>query len=379
MGFRKAASTLMWAACRLLPVQRNKVVFSSYGGKGFGGNPKAVALALLDTGAPLDLVWLTRDTNIALPEGIRPCPFGTPQAVHTLSTAAVWVDDSRSGARFKRSTQFYLQTWHGFALKHIERAAEDSLPASYVAQCRRDSSFIDCIPSNSAFMTRVYREDFWYNGEIAEIGSPRNDVFFRDTSALAAQVRSFFSLPAEQHLLLYAPTFRADGSTDAYRMDMQAVLSACAQRFGGQWSALIRLHPNIAALSDGLFPYDGQTILDATAYPDMQELLAAVDLLLTDYSSSMFDYALQGKPCIQYAADIEAYQKDRSFYFPLDALPFPLATTPDALCQCIVSFDSQKQQETWARFAEAQGFCEDGHAAARCAELILSHMKRGSL
>lgn len=375
MNPRKIASDLVWCLCRLLPMQNNKIVFSSYGGKGFGGNPKAIALALLECGEPLDLVWLARDDSIAVPSGIRVCRFGTPQAVRELSTARVWVDDSRGGAHYKRRQQIYLQTWHGFALKHIERAAETSLPASYVAQCRKDSSYIDLIPSNSAFMTRVFQEDFWYDGEIAPFGSPRNDLFFRDNSALSEQVRHFFHLPAQQRLMLYAPTFRADGSVSAYALDAEAALRACEQRFGGKWSALIRLHPNASALSAGLFPYDGQRILDATTYPDMQELLVAADLLLTDYSSSMFDYALQQKPCIQFALDIQDYQNDRNFYFPLDALPFPLATDNDALCACISAYDAPLQQKIWQDFAQAQGFCEDGHASARCAEWILSRMK----
>lgn len=375
MTLRKAASSLAWGLCRLLPLQSNKVVFSSYGGKGFGGNPKAVALALLETGADLDLVWLTKTPEASLPDGIRPCKFGSPQAVRELSTAKVWVDDSRGGAHYKRKSQSYMQTWHGFALKHIERAAEAHLPASYIAQCKADSARTDLIVSNSAFMTGVYRNDFWYDGEIAAFGSPRNDIFFRDNTALFGQVRRFFGLPGKQKLLLYAPTFRADGSTAAYALDAEAALRACEARFGGKWTALIRLHPNAAALSAGLFSYDGKRIIDATAYPDMQELLVAVDLLITDYSSSMFDYALQEKPCIQFALDIEDYKNDRNFYFPLDMLPFPLAMNNVQLCTCISVFDAEAQRQTWNRFAQEQDFCEDGHAAERCAQWILSRMK----
>lgn len=371
---RKAASGAVWSLCRLLPARKHKVVFSSSGGGAFGGNPKAVALALLEMEPGLDLVWLTKHMNIELPEGIRPCPFGTPQAVKELSTAKVWVDDSRGGARYKRKNQRYLQTWHGFALKYIERAAEDKLPPHYIQQCKRDSEKIDLIVSNSAFMTRVYQEDFWYGGEIAQYGSPRNDVFFKDVP-VGAKVKEFYGLPGDRSLLLYAPTFRDDGSTDCYAIDPQRALAACEARFGGQWSALLRLHPNAAALSKGLFPYDGARILDATAYPDMQELLLACDLLITDYSSSMFDYALSGKPCVQFATDIEAYQKGRGFYFPLDALPFPLARSNGELEQLLSQFDRAAQQERWKAFAEEQGFCEDGHAAERCARWILDQMK----
>lgn len=373
---RKAASNAVWTACHLLPVQGNKVVFSSSGGGAFGGNPKAVALALLELQPGLDLVWITKNMNIDLPDGIRPCPYGTPQAVKELSTAKVWVNDSRGGAHYKRKNQYYLQTWHGFALKHIEKSATN-LPEHYVDQCKQDSAQIDLIVSNSDFMTRVYREDFWYDGEIAQYGSPRNDVLF-SPNLYGEKVAEFFGLPKEQKLLLYAPTFRDDGSKDCYAIDPQAALAACEARFGGKWSALLRLHPNAAALSKGLFPYDGERVIDATAYPDMQELLLACDLLITDYSSSMFDYALSGKPCIQFATDIEAYRQGRGFYFPLDDLPFPLARSNGELEQLIAGFDEDAQRRRWTKFAEENGFCEDGHASERCARWILDKVK-GSL
>ena len=370
---RKLASGAMWSACRLLPVQNNKVVFCSAGGRGFGDNPKAVALALMEQQPGLDLVWLTKDVKIELPAGVRPCPYGTPQAVRELSTAKVWVNDSRGGAHFKRKNQRYLQTWHGFALKHIERQAVN-LPEHYVEQCKKDSEMIDLIVSNSAFMTKVYREDFWYDGEIREFGSPRNDILFHANDC-GGKVKGFFGLEQDCNLLLYAPTFRDDGSTECYAIDPAAALAACEKRFGGQWAALLRLHPNAAALSKGLFPYDGKRILDATSYPDMQELLIACDLLITDYSSSMFDYALSGKPCIQFATDVEAYQKGRGFYFPLDGLPFPMARSNEELCGIIAEFDEAAQQKRWSAFTEENGFCEDGHAAQRCAQWILDQMK----
>lgn len=372
---RKLASEGLWQACRLLPVQNNKVVFSSFAGKGFGDNPKAIALALLESGENLDLVWLTRQENPELPEGIRACRFGTPRAVKELSTARVWVDNSRGGAHFKKRGQFYLQTWHGFALKQIERACEAQLDEDYVNQCKRDSSFIDLIVSNSAFMTGVYRRDFWYDGEVAEFGSPRNDIFFRENGDLQTRVRRFFGLPEDRKIALYAPTFRADHGVEAYALDAELVRESCAKRFGGEWTVMVRLHPNVTEKSAGLYPYDGDRILDGTNYPDMQELLAGVDLLLTDYSSSMFDYALSGKPCIQFALDIEAYKKDRNFYFPIDDLPFHLARSNEALGRLITEFDQAAYETAWEKFKTDNGFREDGRASVRCAQWILGKMK----
>ena len=94
---------------------------------------------------------------------------------------------------------------------------------------------------------------------------------------------------------------------------------------------LIRLHPNVASLAEEFI--QRSKVVDVTDYTDPQELLAASDVLVTDYSSIMFDFMLTGRPCFQYASDIAAYRNDRDFYFALDQLPFPLAEDNDHLEQ----------------------------------------------
>ena len=368
---------------RLAPIDRKKVVFCSYYGKGYSDSPKAIAEALLASGEDLKLVWLLRDPKDAahLPEGISPASYRGIRRVWELSTAAAWVDNCRKGERCKRKGQYYLQTWHGFALKRIEQDAADALEPLYVRSCIQDSAQCDLMVSGSGFMTRLYQRAFWYQGSVAEYGTPRNDVFFSPQPQLSEKVRRAFGLPEDRKLVLYAPTFRADHSCSAYQLDVPALLEACRDRFGGQWSGLIRLHPNVAERSAGLFAYDGGAILDATAYPDMQELLCAADILVTDYSSCMFDFALSGKPCFQFATDIEAYRLDRNFYFPLDTLPFPLAGSNQALCRAVRSFDAQQYAGNWDAFAQEHHVCEDGHAARRCADWILArlHGKEGTV
>ena len=363
---------------RLFPIDRRKVVFCSYYGKGYSDNPKAVAEALLASNQGLKLVWLLQDRRDAasLPAGIRPASYWGIRRAWELSTASVWVDNCRKGERGKRHGQHYLQTWHGFALKRIEADVTQKLDQPYVRGCMQDSAQCDLMVSGSGFMTRLYQNAFWYDGPVAEYGSPRNDVFFSPQPRLIQKVHQAFSLPEKQKLVLYAPTFRTDHSSHAYSLNVPSLLDACQARFGGSWSCLIRLHPNVAKHSAGLFAYNGKTILDATTYPDMQELLCAADMLITDYSSCMFDFALSGKPCLQFATDIESYRQDRNFYFPLDRLPFPLASSNQALCEAVRSFDLQEYAKKWADFARENQFCEDGHASARCADWILARLGR---
>jgi CDP-glycerol glycerophosphotransferase len=365
-----------WIRGRSLPIEKNKIVVTSFYGRGYGDNPKGIVNELLKRKADVKIVWLVSgaEARESLPDGVAACDYDSPEKIRELSTAKIWIDNSRKGARFKKAGQFYLQTWHGFALKRIEKDVADKLPPEYAEYARRDSEQCDLIVSNSAFMTKIYRESFWYGGEVEEFGSPRNDALFGDASAAVKKVRAALPIPEGKKLLLYAPTFRADCSLDAYSLDYAGTAKALAERFGGDWAVLIRLHPHVVELAKDL-KFDNELTFDATAYDDMQELLAAADAVITDYSSLMFDFALTRRPCFQFATDIEAYRGDRNFYFPLDELPFPLAVDNAGLCEKIREFDDGAYLEKWDAFCEKVGMKEDGRASERCADWILGKMK----
>lgn len=378
MSVHDLVSNALWSLCGLAPIDQKKVLFSSYYGRGYSDSPKAICEALRASNPDLKLCWLVKSPEEAasLPEGVTPIDQNNAlERILAYSTSRVWVDNCRKYVRKKRKGQFYLQTWHGFALKMIEADALQALDDDYIRGSRADSAQTDLIVSGSRFMTGLYQKSFWYGGEVAELGTPRNDIFFGGSGEISTKIRRALGLPEERRLLLYAPTFRADHSLECYALDAEKALRACESRFGGAWSVLIRLHPNIAELSGGLFPYDGDKIIDATAYPDMQELLAGIDLLITDYSSSMFDYALSGRPCLQFALDIDSYAKERNFYFPLDALPFPMARSNEELERVIRSYDQTRWSDRWERFRQESGICEDGKAAQRCAEWILARTR----
>ena len=366
------------AICAVTPIKQNRIVFSSYYGRGYSDSPKAICETLRHSGEDLDLVWLCKDEAAAktLPEGVRAVPNKGLKKVKALASAKVWVDNCRKYENMKRKGQFYFQTWHGFALKKIEQDAEAGLEPAYVAACKTDSAQCDAYFTGSGFMEKLYRSSFWYQGPVLRTGTPRNDVFYQDHTALHARVCKSLGLPEDRKLALYAPTFRADHSVEAYRIDPELVRRKAAESFKGEWTVLIRLHSNVAEQSKGLFAYDGNTLVDATAYPDMQELLCAADLLITDYSSSMFDYALTGKPIVRFATDIEAYRKDRDFYFPLEELPFPLARSNAELETVLTDLQPLWTSPAWAEFARENEFCEDGQASVRCAAIILQQVKK---
>lgn len=372
----KLASACAWTAFGLLPIRKNKIVVTSFYGKGYSDNPKGIVDALLRTGEDLDIVWLTKPgQEKTLPSRVRAVSYDAISRIRELATAACWIDNCRKGAPRKRKGQFYLQTWHGLALKRIEKDACTKLDDDYTPYAIRDSRQTDVIISNCDHMTRVYKTGFWYDGEVAQFGSPRNDRLFEDPAALRKKVRELYGLPDTQKLVLYGPTFRADHSIDAYRLDADLLRQALSERFSGDWTLLVRLHPAVEELSSQVFTYDGKNTCNATAYPDITELLAACDCVITDYSSLMFDFALTGRPCFQFATDLQAYLQDRNFYFPLTQLPFPCAESNAALAENIRSYSEAEQKIRWETFDRDFGLTEDGKASERCAELILNHIK----
>lgn len=375
--FKKIQLSFCWFLGRFKGVDKKKVVFSSYHGWGYSDNPKAIAEALMAGQTDAKLVWLVDSEASAatLPEGIQPCYMGTPEMVHELATARVWVGNCRMYAPYKKKKQFYLQTWHGFPLKRIERDALEALGSEYAQAAEKDSRKIDLLLSSSRFDTEVLHRCFWYNGKIAEYGTPRNDIFFRKNDHLGVKIREHFALPEDQKIILYAPTYRAEQATNVYSLDVHRLRAMCARRFGGSWTVLVRMHPDVVHLSEELFFYDGITVLDATMYPDMQELLVAADMLVTDYSSCMFDFALSKKPCILFANDVSDYIRERNIYFPLQTLPFPVADNNLTLLQIVENFDYEEYLEKRREFFGRLAFREDGKASQRCAQWILEKLQ----
>lgn len=173
--------------------------------------------------------------------------------------------------------------------------------------------------SNSDFETNVYKTAFWNvkDETVLLYGHPRNDIFFDTKKMQMARQKVAVAYGAEgKKILLYAPTFREDYRTDCYGLDFFHLAKHIKRRFGGEWVFLVRLHPRIRDMADEILP-SAAGIVNATRYADMQELLAAADCLITDYSSCAFDFMLTRRPVFLFATDIHEYDTERGFYYPL--------------------------------------------------------------
>lgn len=369
----------MWMhICYKKPVEKNKVVFINFSGRGFGDNGKAVALKLMEADCDLDIVWATKNgAEKSLPDNIRSVPYQSLAFYKEMATASVWVNNCRMSAEIiKREGQYYVQLWHGgLPLKKIEKDTEITLEKTYIEHAKYDSSIIDIIISGCGYFSDIVKNSFWYKGEVLECGTPRLDGIFSVSEEKKAEIKKAAGLPSDKKVMLYVPTFRADMSTDCYKIDFSVVLEQMKNTTGEDWVFAVRMHPNVADKAD--FIEYNDSIINVTSYPDLYELLPASDAVVSDYSSVMFEAGMINKPVFLFATDVEEYKKDRELYFDISTLPFVFAENNKEFVEAVKGFDKEKYDARLTAFNSQMNYFEKGNASRIIAERIIQHIKNG--
>lgn len=335
------------------PIKKGRVFCESYGGLKYSCNPKYISEEILRTHTDyFQVIWSfsNNQTGKSVVGRIRKVKRASLKELFYINTSEFFISNIRLNdfgwGWKKRSGQKYIMTWHGsMALKRVEFDASAHLSESYMRKAEKDSQNIDLMLSDSKWCTSFNKTAFHYDGEILEKGLPRNDVFLQPDSIkrTADKVRTFYQIADNVKILLYAPTFRVDKSIDNYIFQWDSIVSALKEKCNSEFIVMIRLHPNMMNIVDTAPMMTAPYCVDATRYEDMQELLCAADVLITDYSSSMFEVAMKQTPCFLYVPDRETY--DRGFYFKLEDLPFPITSDINSLAQQIHFFDENKYLE----------------------------------
>lgn len=358
------------------PIKKNKVFFYCYGGMGYRCNCKYIAEKLLKENYPVELVWAVscKENEQDIPENIRTVLIGTDEYYKELYTSLVVIEnDGKDTYTCKRQGQFCINTWHGYGpFKKVNGA----LPGEERRKMEEYYSYYDLFLTASKFYSQVYRESFGYAGEILECGAPRNDVFFID-SHIKEKIYNAYNIPLSKGIVLYAPTFRynKDSAFDKYYIDILQVLDAIKKKFHKDYVFMYRFHHQLYKIKKRINYYtDG---IDVTLYPDIQELLAAADIVITDYSSLMWDFSLRKRPIFLYQTDLEEYEDERGFYSPVSQWPYPQAHSQDELLKVIENFDNKYYVQKLESFLEQYGSCDDGHASERVVKRIMDKIEEG--
>ena len=380
----------------LIPKIKKCVYFCSFEGM-YNDNPKAISKKFHETAPDIPIYWAVSDKcKELLPDYIHKVRYGTVYC-WALAACARVVVDNYVGMRFyivsvtnikdrlqnlfcrKRKQQFCVSTWHGTPLKKIGIDALTGDKKNMVCHSCTDYVVVGCE------YTRDRLVDAYRNCVLVRMyGTPRNDILF-NCSINSSYLKKKLSLPINKKIVLFAPTFRSDvamsGILQMSTIQFDKLFDVLERKFGGEWAFVARVHHavmqeiNTEELSQ---KYGRERIIDGNLGDDMAEYLACTNVLITDYSGSMFDFALTKRPCFLFSPDREHYENvERGFYLDYDSLPFPKSCTAEELVKNIASFDKIRYGQEIEKFLEDIGNVEDGHASERVVADILHFMETG--
>jgi CDP-glycerol glycerophosphotransferase len=358
---------------------RDAVVYASYDGRQCSDSPRAIHAELVRRGAPLEHLWVIADGMARAPAGAAVLREGSREHYEALANARYVVANDHFPEWFRRrDDQICVQTWHGTPLKRLgfDVSAMHKTKLRFESHWAEQERNWQYVLSPNRYTTPILRKAYRLDGEMLETGYPRNDVLVRpDRDAAGLELRARLGIPPGVRTVLYAPTFRDNvmDRRNRHRLDLNLDIDRLRDALGRDTVILFRKHHDVLdpvpATADGF-------VRDVSAYPDGTELLLAADVLITDYSSAMFDYANTGRPMLFFTYDLELYRDEvRGFYFDFEQrAPGPLLRTSDQLAEALADLDAVRDAHA-QRYAEfAAEFCEldDGAASGRVVDHIFA-------
>ena len=398
------------------------LIFESNLGRNYSGNPRAIYEEMLRRGwdKEMQICWLfTEPQKQSVPGRVTLLQRESLPALMKMHRASIWVTDTRQPTYIvKNPNTYYMMTWHGTPLKklaldlydYLEAVAQDKkqsddtelkkMLAKSRKQWLRDSVQWNCLLAQNETAAELFRGCFWYQGEILSAGYPRNDVLVQERQDRNCNLRQGNSQTAQdekagdgsgttenvtgdvqrsraerKRVVLYAPTWReyeSNGLCDS-RFEPPIDFDKLYEVLKAEDAELIiKYHYYVKDKPD--FTKYGGVIRDSEK--DIAELYPICDMMITDYSSTMFDYAVLRRPMVFFAYDLERYEAENGFYFDYGKLvPGPIVRTQEELFRVLKrEFDfsdyAKKQQAFYERFAAA----DSGRAAEEAVNLLANHL-----
>jgi CDP-glycerol glycerophosphotransferase len=353
-----------------------RIVYNSFEGW-FSDSPRVLFEALRREHPEAEHVWLADPAHAdAFPGDVATVPYPSDECVAALEGADLVVANTHTDVPWrKRPGTLYLQTWHGTPLKRIHH---DVLwaPEGRLARLDADVARWGVLLSPNRVSTPLLRRAFRYDGEVLETGYPRNDVLVGpDRDAVRRRVRESLEIPDDVPAVLYAPTWRDDTVFPEGGRDFALALDVdlFTRTLGDRAVLLLRLH---YMLTGRLAATGHPTVRDVSHHPDVSELYLAADVLVTDYSSVMFDFGVTGRPQVLFTYDLDDYRdRLRGFYFDLEPIaPGPLVATTADVVAALADLPALRAAHAERIAAFRRRFChlDDGHATER----VLSRLRR---
>ncbi len=351
-----------------IPIKQNRVLFESFSGAAYNCNPKYISEMLEQLcGSNVEIVWALKnpDGHADLEKrGIRLCKYRSIRHHFYKLTSKIFVSNFLQASEVaKRRKQIWIQTWHGGGCyKKIGSDSEHSSKIKLYRQSMQVGETDYFIASSSYFEKHVIKRQLGFQGKILECGMPRNDVLCHSPKAeRISEIRRAIGISDDTFAVLFAPTWR-EGLDKYEAIDVQRIKNAFEKRFQKPCEILFRAHLYGTGKANGM--------IDVTAYEDMQDLLYACDCLITDYSSSMWDFSLTQKPCFLFTPDLEEYSELRGFDKDIQTWGFPVCISNDALVQSIACFSEDSFAQKMKQHQADLNSFEHGEATEFVVNLI---------
>ena len=365
------------------PLLENVVLFETFNAKNYSDSPKYIYEYLAKNyGDQFECVW-------ALNNGTKPKYGGKVvkrfsfEYAYYLARAKYLVFNVRPPLWYrKREGQVFLETWHGTPLKRLVFDQEEVTAASpkYKQQFYKQRKDWDYLISANDFSTETLARCFMYEGEMLDVGYPRNDLMYDpNKEEIAMDIKKKLGIPLDKKTILYAPTWRDDEyyGKGQYKFTLKLDCQKLRERLGDEYVILLRTHQYIADNLDttGLegFAYN------VSKYDDITELYLISDICITDYSSVFFDYANLRRPILFYTYDIEKYKNQlRGFYIDMmTEVPGPLLYTTEEVIDAIENIEQVNEQykDRYNEFYDRFCHLDDGNASKRTVERVFLNKK----
>lgn len=365
-----------------LPVSKKTVVFSSALGRSYAGNPRAIYKRMVEEGLDKKYrcVWFYDNRPHDIEGRHKSVRYKGLKYLFYMSIAGIWIFDARQPSFLRKKDKVvYLQTWHGTPLKklgldldNIFMSGEDSVEA-YKEEFARNVRTWDMLISQNSFSTEIFRRAFAFEKKMLEIGYPRNDsLILKNNSACIEEIKKKYNLPQDKKIILYAPTWRDDEANGpgSYSFSNALDMAAFREAFEDEYVLAVKYHYLVKDTIDWSI-YDG-FVRTFDESMDISDIYLVSDILITDYSSVMFDYSILRRPMYFYCYDIEKYKNVlRGFYFDFeDEAPGPISFTTGALIDDIKADRAGEYREKYERFNEKYNPWDNGEASKKVLEYL---------
>jgi CDP-glycerol glycerophosphotransferase len=377
----------LYGVLRKLPVNNNLIIFESNVGRNYSGNPRYIYEEMVKQGfdKKLTCVWILEDPGTEIPGITIKVQRSRLKYYYYLARAKIWIFDTRDPSHIiKRKQVYYIQTWHGTPLKKLGMDLDDVFMAGkrdikmYKKNMFNDTLKWDFLLSQNEYSTEIFKSAFAFSNEeskeIWTYGYPRNDVLTtKNTNESINKIKEELNIPNDKRVLLYAPTWRDNEfhKRNTYKFVTAMDFDLLKEKLSKDYVIIVKYHYLVVENIDWS-DYEG-FVYTYGPEKDIADLYLVSDMLITDYSSVMFDYSLLNRPMYFFMYDLEAYRDElRGFYFDiLKELPGPLSKTTEELINDIKWYDQSLYQEKYKAFQNKYNKYDNGKASQRVVKRIL--------